>query len=177
MMIRVTSKSGPSNSLGDCLKSIGVVVNDLDKNGKLCSYYNLPPNVWIYEDADKNIFICGIPELPIAKDIIGTYSDGFHTYNELYEFRKLYNAALFNVLADRNDCEIVKSYRHSDGELCFGGGWFIVTATLPTGQVSNHYKNEDWDLFHCKEVEMAPVWDGHTATDVLTRLKDFINVT
>ena len=23
-------------------------------------------------------------------------SDGYHTFNELYEFRKLYNAALFN---------------------------------------------------------------------------------
>lgn len=169
MMIKLTSKS-----IGDCLRSTGVLVND-GSGGK---YYNLQPTVWIYEDADKNLFICGKSDLPpVAQDIIGTYSDGFHTYNELYEFRKLYNAALFNVLADKNDCEIVKSYKHSDGELCFGGGWFIVTATLPTGQVSNHYKNEDWDLFKCEEVETAPVWDGHTATDVLTRLKDFINVT
>lgn len=35
--------------------------------------------------------------------------------------------------------EVHKSYRHADGELCFGGGWFIVMANLPTGQVSNHY--------------------------------------
>lgn len=26
----------------------------------------------------------------------GNYSDGYHTFNELYEFRKVYNAALFN---------------------------------------------------------------------------------
>lgn len=98
-------------------------------------------------------------------------SDGYHTFEELYEFRKVYNAALFNLLADKNDCSIVKSYKHSDGELCFGGGWFIVSATLPTGQVSNHYENKDWDLFRCEIVETAPVFDGHTSEDVLKRLK------
>lgn len=98
-------------------------------------------------------------------------SDGYHTFEELYEFRKLYNAAFFNLLADKNDCNVVKSYKHSDGKLCFGGGWFVVFATLPTGQISNHYKNEDWDLFRCEIVDIAPVWDGHTAADVLDRLR------
>jgi len=104
-------------------------------------------------------------------DIRGGYSDGYHTFNELYEFRKVYNAALFNILADKGDCNVVKSYRHSDGELCFGGGWFIVMATLPTGQISNHYENKDWDLFRCEEVDKAPEWDGHTSADVLERLR------
>ena len=98
-------------------------------------------------------------------------SDGYHTFGELYEFRKVYNAALFNLLSDRNDCSVVKSYKHHDGELCFGGGWFIVSATLPKGQVSNHYENKDWDLFRCEVVETAPVWDGHTSADVIERLK------
>jgi hypothetical protein len=57
-----------------------------------------------------------------------------------------------------------------DGELCFGGGWFIVVATLPTGQISNHYELEDWDLFKCEEREKGAEWDGHTPTDVITRL-------
>lgn len=99
-------------------------------------------------------------------------SDGYHSFEELYEFRKMYNAALFNLLADRNDCRVIKSYKHSDGELCFGGGWFIVSAELPSGQISNHYENKDWDLFRCEEVEAAPVWDGHTSKDVLERLKN-----
>ena len=81
------------------------------------------------------------------------------------------NAALFNMWAAYNYFPVVKSHRHSDGELCFGGGWFIVTATLPTGQISNHYENKEWDLFRCKEVEKAPEWDGHTSKDVLNRLK------
>ena len=37
-------------------------------------------------------------QLNINNDIqdIGDLSDGYHTFNELYEFRKIYNAALFN---------------------------------------------------------------------------------
>ena len=66
-----------------------------------------------------------------------------------------------------------KSWRHSDGELCFGGGWFIVSAMLPTGLISNHYQAEDWDLFKVPEVEKALYeFDGHTSQDVLHRLKN-----
>lgn len=73
----------------------------------------------------------------------GNLSDGYHTFNELYEFRKVYNATLFNEWAKQGVYEVHKSWKHHNGELCFGGGWFIVVATLPTGQISNHYKAED----------------------------------
>ena len=64
-----------------------------------------------------------------------------------------------------------KSLRHHDGELCFGGGWFIVVAILPMGQITNHYKVEDWDLFKIPEKAEALVeFDGHTTDDVITRL-------
>ena len=118
---------------------------------------------------------------------IGELSDGHHTFNELYNFRKVYNAALFNEWANKNDGHINyekegwknppkynvhKSWKHNDGELCFGGGWFIVSAMLPTGLISNHYKAEDWDLFRVPEVEKALYeFDGHTSQDVLNRLK------
>ena len=117
---------------------------------------------------------------------IGELSDGYHTYKELYEFRKVYNAALFNEWAENLETSsdfgqalfnvpkynVHKSWRHSDGELCFGGGWFIVSAMLPTGLISNHYKAEDWDLFKIPEVEKALYeFDGHTSEDVLNRLK------
>ena len=74
-------------------------------------------------------------------------SDTFHTFKELYDFRKLYNANLFNEWAKQGLYEVHKSLRHNDNELCFGGGWFIVVAILPQGQISNHYQVEDWDLF------------------------------
>lgn len=103
-------------------------------------------------------------------------SDGYHTFKELYEFRKLYNAAFFNQIASDSNYHVHKSKKHFDGEECFGGGWFIVMATLPTGQISNHYELKDWDLFHCEELERAEEWDGHTAQDVVERLRKFLSL-
>jgi len=104
--------------------------------------------------------------------IDGNTSDGYHTFNELYEFRKAYNVALFNEWAANGKCSVHKSWRHHDGELCFGGGWFIVVAVLPQGQISNHYEAKDWDLFRIQETAKALFeFDGHTGLDVIARLK------
>ena len=105
-------------------------------------------------------------------------SDGYHTFGELYEFRKLYNALLFNEWAKLGKYNVVKSYRHSDGNYCFNSNkeWFIVVAQTPFGQISNHYKAEDWDLFAVKEVSKAPEFDGHTHQDVLVRLENTIDL-
>ena len=108
--------------------------------------------------------------------IVGQLNDGHHSFDELYEFRKLYNAAFFQELHEEVGTQIYKSKRHNDGELCFGGGWFIVVAELPTGQISNHYRLEDWDLFNVPEEEIPPTeYDGHTPQDVVDRLTRYIN--
>lgn len=113
-----------------------------------------------------------IKNLPTSKQI----SDGYHTFEELYEFRKMYNALLFNEWARHYLHNVHKSLKHFDGEDCFGGGWFIVVAELPTGQISNHYKVADWDLFDVPVAEKALIqFDGHTAADVLERMKALIN--
>ena len=104
---------------------------------------------------------------------MGEVSDGYHTFNGLYNFRKFYNAAAFNVWSKDGLYDVHKSKCHNDGIPCFGGGWFIVMAVLPGGQVSNHYKLEDWDLFQCPEEPFVKhMYDGHTAEDVLERLKE-----
>lgn len=101
-------------------------------------------------------------------------SDGYHTFGELYDFRKVYNAVLFNEWARQGLCNVHKSKKHFDGEDCFDGGWFIVMAELPTGQISNHYELKDWDLFDIPETEKALIqFDGHTSKDVLERLMNF----
>jgi len=106
-----------------------------------------------------------------AKEI-GDLSDGYHTFNELYEFRKAYNACLFNLWASLDLYDVHKSRKHNDGGECFGGGWFIVTCMTPFGQVSNHYPESDWSLFTCKEEDKSTTcYDGHTSKDVLFRLK------
>ena len=103
-------------------------------------------------------------------EVTGETSDGYHTFNELYEFRKVYNAVLFNEWVKQDKYDVHKSKKHNDGEECFGGGWFIVMAALPTGQISNHYELKDWDLFNCEIKDRADKWDGHTDKDVLNRL-------
>lgn len=108
-------------------------------------------------------------------DYIGNISDGYHTFNELYEYRLLYNAALFNEFAEKGLYNVHKSKRHSDGEIPFGDpNWFIVMATLPTGQISNHYEIKDWDLFNIPERYVADAWDGHSPSDVAKRLRAFL---
>lgn len=93
---------------------------------------------------------------------IGELSDGFHTFNSLYEQRLYLFAALVNSFPNSS----WKSHKHSDGEAPFGGGWFIVGIDTPEGPYTYHYEDKDWDLFRCREVEMAPEWDGHTDKDV-----------
>jgi hypothetical protein len=107
---------------------------------------------------------------------IGDFSDGYHTFNELYNYRKAYNAAFFNELAKHGLYDVHKSKRHSDGNIPFGDdNWFIVMAELPTGQISNHYEIKDWDLFNIPEKEKANDWDGHSPQDVYERLIKYLN--
>lgn len=119
---------------------------------------------WMPKDKFKNTYV----------DSIDKISDGYHTFSELYRYRMLYNAALFNILAANEIAPVCKSYKHSDGENCFGGGWFIVIANLPTGQISNHYENRYWDLFKVPELNCAPEYDGHTPVEAANRLELYL---
>ena len=96
---------------------------------------------------------------------IGDFSDGYHTFNELYHQR----AILFATIVKQNKDISWKSYRHENGELCFGGGWFIVGIDTPEGGYTYHYENKYWDIFECEELILGKHWDGHTDKDV-TRL-------
>ena len=112
----------------------------------------------------------------------GDVSDGWHTFDELYHYRMLYNAGMANELTRHfqysNPIDVgpvCKSWRHSDGELCFGkDNYFVVVMQLPTGQVSNHYHGDHWDLFKVPEVERAPEYDGHTPQQAAERLEKYL---
>ena len=106
-----------------------------------------------------------ICEVANVKDI-GDVSDGFHTFNGLYEQRMILFAALVKAYKDK----AWKSYRHEDGEYCFGGGWFIVGIDTPEGSYTYHYENKYWDMFDCVDLPRAKHWDGHTEADAETRL-------
>lgn len=100
--------------------------------------------------------------LNLLPEDIGELSDGYHTFNSLYE-QRMY---LFATLVNLNSHKSWKSYKHEDGRLCFGGGWFIVGIDTPEGSYTYHYENKYWDLFKCKELETAKHWDGHTDKDI-----------
>ena len=100
----------------------------------------------------------------------GDISDGYHTFNELYDHRAALTAALFKSLPSDT---VYKSKKHHDGTMY--DGMFIVGTNLPgIGAISYHYDLDPWwDIFNIREVENAPEWDGHTPNDVIERLKAY----
>ncbi len=93
-----------------------------------------------------------------------------NTIQELYDFRLVLNALLFNEWAKTGEYEVYKSKKHHDGEVCFDGEWFIVVAILPSGQVTNHYHMKYWDYFKIPSYErVKDEFDGHTSSVVLLR--------
>jgi len=105
--------------------------------------------------------ICEVAGISEIDDL----SDGFHTFRQLYYQRMM----LFAVIVKQNKDMAWKSLRHEDGELCFGGGWFIVGIDTPEGSYTYHYENKYFDLFDCEILDYGKHWDGHTEKDV-TRL-------
>ena len=96
---------------------------------------------------------------------IDDLSDGYHTFRQLYYQRMM----LFATIVKQNRDKAWKSLHHEDGELCFGGGWFIVGVDTPEGSYTYHYEVNFYSLFDCEELECGKHWDGHTEKDV-TRL-------
>jgi len=120
--------------------------------------------------------ICNRYGLPLsAIGEIGEISDGFHTFNSLYEQRCVLFATLVNTFPEMS----WKSLKHEDGEECFGGGWFIVGIDTPRGSYTYHYEYKYWDMFHCEELEVGKEWDGHTEVDVrrLLSLNEEVDLT
>ena len=105
----------------------------------------------------------------------GKTTDGHHTFDDLYEDRALVAAALFNEWGSPFPLyDVHKSKLHHDGTEPFGGGWFRLGATLPTGQISYHFPLSHWDLFDVPATLRAAVWDGHTPDDVRDRIRRFL---
>lgn len=99
--------------------------------------------------------------MPFIKDV-GKFSDGYHTFDGLYAQRRVLFATLCNLFKNSS----WKSRRHSDGEACFGGDWFIVGIDTPEGAYTYHYQMEYWNMFNCEILDVGKEWDGHTEDDV-----------
>lgn len=101
---------------------------------------------------------------------LGHLSDGYHTFDELYDHRITLFIALCKQL--EMNCEYVwRSTLHSDGSAF--DGWFIMGIhTDPGKQITYHLPLSRWsETDFAVTQEKAPEWDGHTPADVIERLK------
>ena len=101
----------------------------------------------------------------------GKISDGYHTFDELYEHRNL----LFLNLMRLNNKAAWVSRAHEDGSTF--EGWFIAGLQLPTGQITYHLPDRLWEVarrYSATEYLRSP-WDGHEAADVLERLENLLS--
>ena len=96
---------------------------------------------------------------------MGEFSDGYHTFNELYHHR----AVLFSVICNMFPEKAWKSKLHDTGDMY--DGMFIVGIETEQGQATYHYDIEPyWDIFKVKELEKAPKYDGHTPSAAIERI-------
>jgi len=176
----VREKLRISESLPDCISKRASVFTLASMNDSLKS---IPASDVVSRDAydqtdwERCVALAQLKEIgkglgermddvrPVPKGGIGEMSDGYHTFNGLYYQRMILFATLVKAYKDK----AWKSHRHEDGELCFGGGWFIVGIDTPEGSYTYHYEDKDWDRFDCVALPEAKHWDGHTEEDV-TRL-------
>ena len=97
------------------------------------------------------------------KIVDGDISDGYHTFDELYEHRCLLFLVIARACADR-------FYWKPDFE-----GWFCLYWESPEGQISYHIPNKHLPLIQDHvERDDEHIWDKHTSKDVVARLEKII---
>lgn len=96
----------------------------------------------------------------VSEKVAGETSDGYHTFNELYDHRVLLYINLCLVFPEQ-------CYWKNDFE-----GWFLLVWQSPVGQISYHCPEKYLELIKTKIRENPDnhVWDGHKSADVINRL-------
>jgi len=106
---------------------------------------------------------------------LGHLSDGYHTFDELYEHRIALWIAVCRVemahLEDGYGGNVWRSMLHSDG--CAWDGWFLLGMNYaPGAQITYHLPMDKWPLTEfARTLERAPAFDGHSGQDVIDRIK------
>lgn len=100
----------------------------------------------------------------------GKISDGYHTFDELYDHR----CHLFIALMRSNPKISWRANNHEDGTMF--RDWFIAGMHLPNGDISYHLPQWMWRMLDHSGIttsNLAPKWDGHTAEDVVALLAEW----
>lgn len=130
-------------------------------------------------DAPKETF--GFLKIPIEHKLIRAegenleVSDGWHTFEELYDHRIRLFISLCRTLVfyDSKFPQVWASVQHADGSTF--GDWFVMGIGKEKGkQITYHLPARFWqEICEFAEIlEKAPEWDGHTPNDVLMRLEN-----
>ena len=101
---------------------------------------------------------------------VGDLSDGYHSFNNLYEHRAVLLAMVlmkmpyaWKTTIDAEGRDLVKEDK-----------MFLAGAPTPDGMISYHVNLELWDLYKIPEIPQAPIFNGYTEDDVLKRLTNMI---
>lgn len=121
----------------------------------------------ITDEINKTIIDSKERNLISTKDI----SDGYHTFKDLYDHRTI----LFSVICNSYKELSWKSKKHYNEEVDpMYEGSFIAGINTPLGDAIYHIKLGFWDEFNIKELDRAPLYDGHKSEEDLIRLKSLI---
>lgn len=134
---------------------------------KFSLYSPSPPRVMKQNDMKKLKLDLKSIEADVA------ISDGYHTFDELYDHRiTLYIALCYSLVGSDYGRIIWRSQKHSDGSNY--DGWFLLGIGDKKGeQITYHIPNERWDETEfAKVLDKAPEFDGHTPQAVLERIKN-----
>ncbi len=96
-----------------------------------------------------------------VKYVSGETSDGYHTFNELYDHRVLLWINFVNTMPQK--AYLLKEHF---------AGWFLLGLDTEAGQISYHCPNKYLNLVNnkVKEIKDDSNYDGHTSKDVIDRL-------
>jgi len=99
--------------------------------------------------------------------IDGDISDGYHTFEEMYDHRHSLYLALIKMAINLN----LKVYYKPD----HFQGYDAVYLELPQGQISYHLPSGFRGILDRLKIPVVTVdcYDGHTGKDVLERLSEF----
>lgn len=97
---------------------------------------------------------------------VSQVSDGYHTFEELYEHRHL---LFINLMTAYEYCAY-KTRRNDKGEEI--KGWFIAGLDLSSGQITYHLPEKYWEQLTVTEYDSNLQYDGHSSQDVLQRLNN-----
>ena len=127
-----------------------------EKDNSLLSLSNIQDLIKQYKHSNPN-------------SSVGSLSDGYHTFDELYHHRSmLFLALCLTAFKDK----AWKSLLHEEGGDPMYNGMFIMGVETPYGQATYHYDIDPyWEKAkNVKEVYHAPKFDGHTPNDAIDRI-------